>query len=143
MIIGIFENEFVRCELDDSIPVLRHRWLKEPLSEVFKTNLIRIQQEYIQLSKSYAQLAWLADTEMLGELDEEAEHWLVSVWEDLLFTKAGVRVHAVILGPSIYADYPMEKFKLDAEEKFESQNHHLGVFSNQLAAYDWMRLRLE
>jgi len=141
MIIGIFENEFVRCELDDGIPVLRHRWLKEPPPEIFKRNLIRIQEEYKQLSNSYSNLTWLADTELLGELDEETENWLVKEWEDLLFNKAKVKVHAVILGASIFADYPMEKFKQDAEEKFRSENIHLGVFSNQHEAYQWLRLQ--
>jgi hypothetical protein len=139
MIIGIFENQFVRCELDDSLPVLRHRWLMEPVTEVFKRNLERILQEYRILRRSYTNLAWLADTELLGELEEEAETWLVSAWEDLLFNEAGVQIHAVILGASIFADYPMEKFKLDAEEKFRSKNIHLGVFSNQAKAYQWMK----
>ncbi len=39
MIIGIFENEFVKCELDDGLSLLRHRWLKEPSAEEFKKNL--------------------------------------------------------------------------------------------------------
>lgn len=139
MLIGIFENEFIKCELDDSLPILRHRWLAAPPSEEFKFNLIRIQEEYIQLKKSYSNLAWLADTNLLGELEEEVEQWLVNTWEDLLFNKAGVQIHAVILGASIFADYPMEKFKLDAEEKYESKNIRVGVFSNEKEAYDWIK----
>lgn len=139
MFIGIFENEFVKCLLDDSVPVLRHRWLAAPPAEEFKFNLIRIQEEYIQLKNSYTNLAWLADTNLLGELDEEVEQWLVNTWEDLLFDKAGVQIHAVILGASIYADYPMEKFKSDAEEKYKSKNTRLGVFSNEKEAYDWIK----
>ena len=139
MVIGIFENEFVKCELDDSLPLLRHRWLSEPSGEDFKYNLHRMQEEYIQLKKSYNNLAWLADAELLGELDEQVEAWLVNVWEDLLFNKAGVRVHAVILGASIFADYPMEKFKSDAEEKYKLKNIRLGVFSNEIEAYDWIK----
>jgi hypothetical protein len=143
MIIGIFENEFVRSELDDSLPVLRHRWLKEPTPEQFKENLLKIRNQFLQLKKSYSRLAWLADTELLGELDEATETWLVEVWEDLLFNKTGVTIHAVILGASIFADYPMEKFKLDAEEKYKLKNLHLGVFSNQQEAYEWMIAQLE
>jgi hypothetical protein len=139
VLINIFENEFVSCQLDDSLPLLRHRWLQEPPGEEFKYNLRRIQEEYIQLKKSYANLAWMADTELLGELDEDVETWLVNVWEDLLFNKAGVRIHAVILGASIFADYPMEKFKSDAEEKFKSKDIHMGVFSNEKEAYDWIK----
>jgi len=140
MIIGIFDNEFVKCELDDSLPVLRHKWKFELPGEEFKTNLRRVLEEYEALKKTYARLAWLADTTHLGELDEGVDEWLVNVWEDLLFKKAGVKIHAVILGASIFADYPMEKFKLDAEDKFREYNVHLGVFSSEKEAYDWIKL---
>lgn len=139
MIIRIFENEFVTCEVDDSLPVLRHRWRRETKGEQFKSNLLKILEEYKVLKNSYAQLAWLADTTLLGELDEETNQWLVEVWEELLFVKGGVKIHAVILGSSIFADYPMENFKLDAEEKFDVLNVHLSVFSNQQEAYHWIR----
>jgi hypothetical protein len=139
MIIGIFDNELLVCELDDSLPVLRHRWKKEPTGEEFRTNVQRVLAEYNTLKKSYARLAWLADTTLLGELDPETEQWLVTVWEDLLFRKAGVTIHAVILGASIFADYPMEKFKLDTDQKFKELNVHLGVFSHEKEAYEWIR----
>ncbi len=141
MTIAIFENEYVTCSLDDSLPLLKHRWQVEPTAEQFKSGLVRILEEYIHLKKSYSNLAWMADTELLGELDPEIEKWLVNVWEDLLFVKAGVKIHAVILGESIFADYPMEKFKQDAEEKFKLNNIRLGVFSNEQEAYDWIRLQ--
>lgn len=139
MIIGIFDNEFVTCDLDDSLPVLRHRWKFELTGEEFKFNVQRVLLEYETLKKTYAGLAWLADTTHLGEIDEAVDEWLVNVWEDLLFKKAGVKIHAVILGASIFADYPMEKFKLDAEDKFRAYNVHLGVFSNEKEAYDWIK----
>jgi hypothetical protein len=142
VISGIFDNEFVTCQLDDSIPVLIHQWKQAPPAEEFKYNLVRIQKEYKQLSKSYPHLAWLVDAALLGELDEETELWLVETWEQLLFEEANVKIHAVILGQSIYADYPMEKFKQDAEGKFEKFNVHLGVFSNQQEAYNWIRQQL-
>lgn len=139
MIIRIFENEFVNCELDDSLPVLRHRWLRATDGEDFRSNLLKILEEYKKLKHSYSMLAWLADTTLLGELDEETEHWLVDVWEDLLFAQREVKIHAVILGNSIYADYPMENFMQDAEQKFHDFDVHLGVFSTQQEAYDWIR----
>ena len=139
MIIGIFDNEYVTCDLDDSLPVLRHKWKFELSGEEFKYNVQRVLEEYQTLNKTYARLAWLADTTHLGEIDEEVDEWLVNVWEDLLFKKAGVKIHAVILGASIFADYPMEKFKSDAEEKFRELNVHLGVFSNEKEAYDWIK----
>lgn len=139
MIIGIFDNEFLTCELDDSMPVLRHRWKHATDGEAFRSNLLKVLEEFKKLKSSYSLLAWLADTTLLGELDEETEHWLVEVWEDLLFAQREVKIHAVILGNSIFADYPMENFKQDAEQKFEDFDVHLGVFSNQQEAYDWIK----
>ncbi|HEX5172290.1 MAG TPA: hypothetical protein VFW11_24105 [Cyclobacteriaceae bacterium] len=139
MIKGIFENEFLTCELDDALPVLRHHWKKSPSGEEFRSNLLLVLKEYQALSQDYKSLAWLADTVELGELDEETETWLVKEWEHLLFGEGGVKIHAVILGANFFADYPMEKFKHDAEQKFKDYDVHLGVFSNLEEAYAWIR----
>jgi len=139
MIIQVYQNDLVICELDDSIPVLRHRWTKEPTGEQFESGLIEIARHYRDLKKAYKNLTWLADTKLLGELSSEVEHWLENIWEDVLFRESGVTIHAVILGENIFADFPMEKFKMDAEEKFINLNVHLGVFSSETAAYDWMK----
>jgi hypothetical protein len=139
MIINILDNESLTCELDDSLPVLRHRWKRATDGEEFRSNLLKVLDEFKKLKHSYSLLAWLADTTLLGELDEETEHWLVEVWEDLLFAQREVKIHAVILGNSIYADYPMENFKHDAEQKFQNYDVHLGVFSNQREAYEWIK----
>lgn len=141
MIMKIFENEYLTCELDDKLPVLRHYWKTSPPGEEFRSNLVRVLAEYKALQLSYESLAWLADTTHLGELDEETENWLVDTWEDLLFAKGKVQIHAVILGSSIFADYPMEKFKHDAEQKFRDFDVHLGVFSNMEEAYQWIKER--
>ena len=142
MVKRILDNEFLLCELDDSLPVLRHYWKKAPSGEQFRSNLLKVLEEYRPLSLSFKELAWLADTAELGELDEKTETWLVEEWEDLLFVKSDVKIHAVILGESIYADYPMENFKQDAEEKFQTYNVHLGVFSDQEEAYAWIKEQL-
>jgi len=139
MVRKILDNEFLVCELDDSLPVLRHAWKKATPGEQFKLELLNVLEEYKTLTQRFKELAWLADTTQLGELDEEMETWLVAEWEDLLFGKAGVKIHAVILGESIFADYPMENFKSDAEQKFQDYNVHLGVFSSQEEAYSWIK----
>jgi len=138
----IIDNEFLSCELDDSLPVLRHYWKKAPTGEQFRSELLNVLEEYKKLKPTYNELAWLADTAELGELDEQTEDWLVEEWEDLLFVKTGVKIHAVILGESIYADYPMENFKQDAEHKFQAYNVHLGVFSSHEDAYEWIKDKL-
>ena len=137
----VFENEYVICELDDSLPVLKHRWKKETPGILFRENLMGIQTHYIELNKRYKHLSWLADTQQLGEVDQETEAWFSEVWDDLLFNKAKVKFHAVILGEDLFAEYPMEKFKLYAEQKHKAHNVQLGVFSDEEEAYEWLRTR--
>jgi hypothetical protein len=141
MMIPIFDNEYVTCELDESLPVLKHRWKKEPPGRIFRENLVEVQKHYLDLKKAYDNIAWLADTQQLGEVDDETERWFSEVWDNMLFKEAQVKIHAVILGDDLFAEYPMEKFKMDAEEKFKNYNVQLGVFSDEQEAYDWIRTR--
>lgn len=135
----IFDNEYVECVLDDSIPVLKHRWLKKPPGFEFKKNLKLILSEYDKLKNDYENLMWLADTKQLGEVSEEVEEWLNAEWDTMLFEQSNVKVHSVILGEDIFADYPMEKFKLIAEKKYKKLNVSLGVFADESNANQWMR----
>ncbi|MCA4897642.1 MAG: hypothetical protein ACK514_06810 [Bacteroidota bacterium] len=57
MVIGIFDNEFVTCQLDEAIPVLLHRWKQAPPPEEFEFILKRILEEYQLLKKTYPRLA--------------------------------------------------------------------------------------
>lgn len=143
MLINIFENDEVLSELDEDIPLLRHFWKREQSGESFRKNLVILLEEYISLKRTYGNLAWMADTRLLGELDEETELWLSEHWQDMLFIKAGVRVHAVILGDSIFADYPMEKFKLVADQKFKDHQVYLGVFPDEGKALSWIKSKME
>jgi hypothetical protein len=140
MTLFVFEDDFVICELDDSLPVLKHRWKKEPTGKHFRETLLKILDHYKEFQKTRDELAWLADTQLLGELDEETEKWLANTWDDMLFGKGTVKVHAVILGDDLFAEYAMEKFKMDAEKK-RDRNVQLGVFVDEEEAYDWIRTR--
>ena len=82
---------------------------------------------------------WLADTAELGVRSEEDEGWLDKTWDRLIFHEAGVKVHAVVLGKDIYADYSMEKFKSMASAKYKKDGVQLGVFLNLKNAYEWMK----
>ena len=139
MIRQILERDFVECYLDDSIPVLRHRWTRKPTTLEFQGGLTDILEEYKKLKEKFPDLKWLADTELLDELAEEAEEWLTDEWDRMLFGEAGVTVHAVILGDDLFADYPMEKFKISSDQKFAEQGVKLGVFPDEESAYEWLK----
>ena len=135
----LLDNGLVRVELDDTLPVLKHRWLKRPSSDDFRSQLVEIQEMYVQQKTQYPGLKWLADTELLGELTSEDEKWLEDTWEKLLFIDAELKVHAVILGDDIFADYSMEHFKIKADKTFKEKGVKLGIFMNEEKAYAWLK----
>ena len=60
-------------------------------------------------------------------------------WEKLLFIEAELKVHAVILGDDIFADYSMEHFKLEADKTYKEKGIKLGIFLNEEKAYAWLK----
>lgn len=138
MIMVLLDNDLLLCELDPEMPLLKHRWIRKPTSEEFQIGLVEIQKIFLQHKGKYPNLKWLADTELLGELTEEDEKWLSDVWEDLLFVQAGVKVHAVILGDDIFADYSMEHFKAISDRSLAEKGISLGVFLHSEKAYKWL-----
>ncbi len=139
MLQKILNTAYLNCELDEDVPVLRHKWLQEPPEGEFQKGLLSIFEKFKGLKNQYPDLKWLADTQLLGELSEEDEEWLVTKWDRLLFHEAGLKVHAVILGEDFYADYPMEKFKQSSEKKFNELGAKLEVFLNEENALKWLR----
>ena len=135
----LVKNEWLVISLDPEIPVLMHRWLKEPDAETFKEQLVQVQEKYLAVRDDFENLKWLADTKLLGQRSFEEEQWLEETWEKLLFEDAGVKVHAVILGDDIFADYSMEKFKSIAAKRYKEAGVRLGVFLTEEDAIEWLK----
>ena len=139
MIIPLLKNDLLVAEIDTEIVVMKHRWLQEPTADQFEAGLVQLQLLYLEHVGAYPGLKWLADTKMLGQRSYEEEQWLEKTWEVLLFEKAGVKVHAVILGDDIFADYSMEKFKGLAAAKYKEVGVKLGVFLTEEDAIAWLK----
>ncbi len=138
MVRMIFEREYLICQLDESVPVLKHIWLRNPTAEEFRDGLTTMQREYINRKGDYQDLKWLGDTKMIEELNVEVKEWLNTEWNKMLFIEAGVKTHAVIRGPDLYADYPMEIFKFISAKKYKDLGLKLEVFENEEKAYEWL-----
>ena len=133
----LFKEPYVECYFDGEAHVLFHIWLKRPTSEQFRNGLKRVYDEFLKHKEKHPCIHWLADTRNLGVLSLEDQGWLEKVWNEMLFVKAGVKTHAVIVGNDVFAKYAMEKFKKTMTEKYASQNLHLGTFPTKESAYTW------
>lgn len=136
----IFEESYISCTLNDSIPVLSHCWLSHTSADNFRNALIRMADTFKELKKTYPNLTWLGDTTHLGVLSLETQTWLKERWTDYMFN-AGVRQHALIVPKDVFAKFAMNKFKDNADAK-----HHdlqTGHFTDEKSALAWLKKCLE
>src|SRR5688572_19146564 len=116
---SLFKETCVECFLDSEARVLYHIWNSKPTSPQFRDGLTKVFHEYQKHKTQFdTPLHWLADTRSMGVLNLDDQGWLQKVWNDMLFNKAGVKSHAVIIGNDVFAKYAMEKFKTSMQELY-------------------------
>lgn len=136
----LFKEAHLECYLDEDAKALFHVWLKKPTSEQLRSGLTRVFDEYNNHKKSFTYpLNWLADTQKIGVITIDDQGWLEKVWNEMLFVKAGVRAHAVIIGNDVFAKYAMDKFKNAMQAKYADKNLHLETFKESKEAFVWFK----
>lgn len=136
----LFKENYLECYLDEEAKVLFHVWTSKPTSEQLRNGLTRVFNQYNTHKKSFSTpLHWLGDTQKIGVITIDDQGWLEKVWNEMLFVKAGVRAHAVIIGSDVFAKYAMEKFKTSMQAKYADKNLFLETFKDKDEAYKWFK----
>jgi hypothetical protein len=135
----LFSEDSLDCFFDDEAKVVFHVWKRKPKGDEFRSGLTKVYNEYVKHKKSNPVLHWLGDARLMGVLSLEDQSWLDKVWNEMLFVKAGVKTHAVIIGTDIFAKYAMEKFKKSMLAKYADQNLLMETFPDKEAAYKWFK----
>jgi hypothetical protein len=137
---SLFKEIYMECFLDSEARVLYHIWYGKPSSSQFRDGLTRVLNEYQKhKAKFTTPLHWLADTRSLGVVTIDDQGWLQKTWNDMLFNKAGVKSHAVIIGNDVFAKYAMEKFKTAMQELYADKQLYLETFPDKDSAYKWFK----
>ena len=137
---SLFKEACVECFLDSEARVLFHVWTSKPNGSQFRDGLTKVFNEYQKHKAEFdTPLHWLGDTRLLGVVTIDDQGWLQKVWNDMLFSKAGVKTHAVIIGNDVFAKYAMEKWKLAMRELYVDKNLHLETFPDKDSAYKWFK----
>jgi hypothetical protein len=136
----IFKEPYLECYYDEAANVMFHVWVKKPTSEQLRSGLTRVYNEYTNLKrKKGGDIHWLADTQKIGVISIDDQAWLEKTWNEMLFVKAGVKTHAVIIGNDVFAKYAMEKFKKTMLDRYKDKNLHLATFPSKDEAYEWFK----
>jgi hypothetical protein len=135
----IFSEDFLDCLFDEDAKVFSHVWKRKPKNDEFRRGLTNVYNEYISHKKKHPILHWLGDTRLMGVVSLEDQSWLDKIWNEMLFVKAGVKTHALIIGTDIFGKYAMEKFNKSMQTKYASQNLQMGTFTDKEAAYKWFK----
>ena len=135
----VFSEDSLDCFFDEEAKVLSHVWKRKPKGDEFRNGLTKVYSEYIKHKKSFPVLHWMGDARLMGVLSLEDQSWLDKVWNEMLFVKAGVKTHAVIIGTDIFAKYAMEKFKKSMLSKYADKDLLMDTFPDKEAAYKWFK----
>ncbi len=135
----VFSEDSLDCSFDDEAKVLSHVWKRKPKGDEFRTGLTKVYNEYIKHKKLHPVLHWMGDARLMGVVSLEDQSWLDKIWNEMLFVKAGVKTHAVIIGTDIFAKYAMEKFKKSMIAKYADQDLLMETFPDKDAAYKWFK----
>ena len=136
---SLFKEPVLECFLDRNSKILFHVWTNKPTHDQFKNGLTKVFDQYQIYKKEISPLHWLGDTRLLGVLSLESQGWLERSWNDMLFLRAGVKSHAVIIGTDVFAKYAMEKFKTSMQGKYKDKKLFLETFSDKESAYQWFK----
>jgi hypothetical protein len=137
MVKTVFEENYITCYFDDSIPVLSHRWKGHVSNENFRAALMRIIDTFKQLKKEYPTIAWLGNTTDLGILSLDTQSWLRDKWTPILI-QAEVRHHALVVPKDVFAKFAMNKFK-DNADAHHQDSIITGHFPDEKLAHEWLR----
>lgn len=133
----LFTRDYLECFFDEGPKVLFHVWKRKPTTAELKEGLTGVHTEFMNYKNQHGKLLhWLGDTRNLGVLSIDDQGWLEKVWNEMLFDKAGVKTHAVIIGTDVFAKYAMDKFKKNMQAKY-GENLHVDTFVDKDAAYKW------
>lgn len=135
----LFEKESIICYLNEEEKVIYHKWLDKSKGDEFRGGLLQVYDEFVKLEKSMPVLHWLGDVRNLGVLPMADQKWLDEVWNEMLFEKAGVKSHAVIVSNDVFVKYAMQKFSQTMTQKYAAQKIQLATFTSEEEAYDWFR----
>jgi hypothetical protein len=136
----IFKQPYLECFYDEDANVMFHAWIRKPSSDELKTGLTRVCNEYMNLRKARgSNIHWLGDTRKFGVVSVDDQGWLEKVWNEMLFVKANVRTHAVVIGNDVFVKYAMEKWKNSMMEKHKDTNLHMATFPEKDEAYRWFK----
>ena len=133
----IFEEPYLECYLEDSVPVLAHRWKSHPNKDEFKSSLMKMIEHFKALRKDHPALTWCGDTTNLGVLSLETQNWLNEEWSQIM-VKAQLKYHALVVPKDVFAKHAMKKFK-DSIDSGHKEEIVISYFTEETAAFNWLK----
>lgn len=131
-----FEEKYVTCYFDDSIPVLGHEWKGFVNGENMKNTMLRMVDIFTALRKDHPNLTWLGNTTDMSAIATVYQDWLKEEWPAMM-KETGINVHALVVPKNMFAKTAMDKFVQDL-----SKNHQkimIKTFTDVESANEWLK----
>jgi hypothetical protein len=129
----LFENEYVRLSIDESVPCLEWIGKKYMPSEAFRTSEEKSLQLYRESKKKYPQLEWLVDARDIGVVSSQDMQWVI---DKILprFALAGLTKEGFVVPKSAIGKMTVKNYISAAGKTIEMK-----VFDTVEAAKNWLK----
>ncbi|MES2734138.1 MAG: hypothetical protein V4714_20490 [Bacteroidota bacterium] len=131
-----FEEKYVTCYFDDTIPVLGHEWKGFVNGENMKNTMLRMVDIFTELRKEYPNLTWLGNTTDMSAIAVVYQQWLKEDWP-IMMKEKGINKHALVIPKNMFAKTAMDKFVEDLTKNH--QNIKIRPFHDLESANEWLK----
>jgi hypothetical protein len=131
----LFENEYIRLSIDESVPCLELIGKMFMPSDVFRESQEKSLQFYLDYRDKYPNMLLFVDTRDIGQVAPKDTEWIA---EEILakFAAAGLKKEVFVVPPSTLEQMVMTNYISSAGETIEMK-----VFDNVATAKKWLKTR--
>lgn len=129
----LFDNEYVRLSIDESVPCLEWIGKKFMSSKEFRASEEKSLQFYLKYKDKYPHMEWFVDARDIGPISTQDTKWVV---DEILpkFAAAGLTKEAFVVPKSAVGKMVVKNYVSKAGKTIEME-----VFDTVEAAKNWLK----
>jgi hypothetical protein len=129
----LFENEYVKQSIDESVPCLEWIGKKYIPSKEFRTSEEKSLELYRGYKKKYPQMEWFVDARDIGAVSPKDTQWVI---DEILpqFAALGLTKEAFVVSKSALGKMTVNYYKSTAGKVIE-----IRMFETVEAAKNWLK----
>gem|GEM_PF-2338328 len=140
----LFEENYLTCHYDETIPVIAHRWNGFVKGDLFRSGIQRCLGEYTRIKNQSGNqpLHWICNSTDLKVLAPKDSEWVNTEFAEMLLQRR-IRRIAMIIAKDVFAQMAVTSFEKAVGTKAGTSNQDVitRFFANEEEAKTWLKFQ--